>query len=55
MFVDTPGIFEPKRRLEAAIVRAALTGVADADVVAVVVDARKGLGREHPPRPRPAP
>ncbi len=43
MFVDTPGIFEPKRRLEAAIVRAALAGVADADVVAVVVDARKGL------------
>jgi GTP-binding protein Era len=43
MFVDTPGIFAPKRRLEAAIVRAALTGVADADVVVVVVDARKGL------------
>lgn len=43
MFVDTPGIFAPKRRLEAAIVRAALAGVADADLVVVVLDARKGL------------
>ena len=43
MFVDTPGIFAPRRRLESAMVRAALAGAADADVVVVVVDARRGL------------
>jgi GTPase len=43
MFVDTPGIFAPKRRLESAMVRAALAGAADADLVIVVLDARRGL------------
>ena len=43
LFVDTPGIFAPKRRLETAMVRAASAGIADADLVLLVLDARKGL------------
>jgi GTP-binding protein Era len=46
IFVDTPGIFKPKLRLERAMVRAAWSGAADADLVALVVDARKGLDAE---------
>jgi len=43
IFIDTPGIFKPKLRLERAMVRAAWSGAADADVVALVVDAKKGI------------
>ena len=43
VFVDTPGIFAPKRRLDRAMVDAAWTGAKDADVVALVVDAARGL------------
>jgi len=43
IFIDTPGIFKPKLRLERAMVRAAWSGAADADVVALVVDAKKGV------------
>jgi GTP-binding protein Era len=43
IFIDTPGIFKPKLRLERAMVRAAWSGAADADRVALVVDAKKGL------------
>jgi GTP-binding protein Era len=43
IFIDTPGIFKPKLRLERAMVRAAWSGATDADVVALVVDARKGI------------
>jgi GTPase len=43
IFVDTPGIFEPKRRLERAMVTTAWGGAADADVIALLIDARKGL------------
>ncbi len=43
IFVDTPGIFEPRRRLDQAMVAAAWGGAGDADVVALLVDARKGL------------
>ena len=39
VFVDTPGIFAPKRRLERAMVAAAWAGAADADLIVVVVDA----------------
>ena len=39
IFVDTPGIFAPKRRLERAMVAAAWAGAADADLVVVVIDA----------------
>lgn len=43
IFVDTPGIFAPKRRLERAMVAAAWAGVADADAVVLLVDAESGL------------
>ncbi|MBU0726749.1 MAG: GTPase Era [Alphaproteobacteria bacterium] len=39
IFVDTPGIFEPRRRLDRAMVRAAWDGAADADQVVLLVDA----------------
>ena len=39
IFVDTPGIFEPKRRLERAMVAAAWKGALDADLVVLLVDA----------------
>jgi len=43
VFVDTPGIFAPKRRLDRAMVAAAWSGAADADAVALVIDAKMGL------------
>lgn len=46
VFVDTPGIFRPKRRLERAMVATAWGGAADADVLVVLVDAKKGLTDE---------
>ncbi|HEX2593560.1 MAG TPA: GTPase Era, partial [Rhizomicrobium sp.] len=39
VFVDTPGIFQPKRRLDKAMVKAAWTGTEDADAVLLIVDA----------------
>ena len=42
IFVDTPGIFAPKRRLDRAMVATAWSGAGDADVIALLVDARKG-------------
>ena len=39
IFVDTPGIFAPKRRLDRAMVQAAWGGAADADVILLTVDA----------------
>jgi len=47
VFVDTPGIFAPKRRLDRAMVRAAWAGAHDADLVLVLIDARKGIGEEE--------
>lgn len=44
VLVDTPGIFAPKRRLDRAMVQAAWGGAQDADVIALVVDAKGGLG-----------
>ncbi len=46
IFVDTPGIFAPKRRLDRAMVARAWSGAGDADVVALLVDARKANGRD---------
>lgn len=46
VFVDTPGIFTAKRRLDRAMVDAAWTGAGDADFVALIVDAHKGLTEE---------
>ncbi len=44
LLVDTPGIFEPRRRLDRAMVSAAWDGAEDADVIVFLVDARAGLG-----------
>ena len=46
IFVDTPGIFAPKRRLDRAMVATAWSGAGDADAVALLVDARKGADPE---------
>lgn len=46
IFIDTPGIFAPRRRLDKAMVSAAWTGSSDADVTALIVDASKGLDEE---------
>jgi len=46
IFVDTPGIFAPRRRLDRAMVAAAWSGAGDADLVALVVDATRGMDEE---------
>ena len=46
VFVDTPGIFDPKRRLDRAMVTTAWGGAKDADLVGVLIDAKKGLDDE---------
>jgi len=46
VFIDTPGIFRPKRRLDRAMVTSAWAGAGDADVVALLVDAKRGLDDE---------
>ena len=46
VYVDTPGIFEPRRRLDRAMVAAAWTGAADADIRLLLIDARKGIDEE---------
>jgi len=46
VFVDTPGIFAPKRRLDRAMVGSAWGGAGDADVVAMLIDARRGVDEE---------
>ena len=43
VFVDTPGLFAPKRRLDRAMVAAAWSGAADADVVVLLVEANRGI------------
>jgi GTP-binding protein Era len=57
LLVDTPGIFEPRRRLDRAMVAAAWTGVQDADLILLVIDASEKIRdevleglekREHP-------
>lgn len=46
VFIDTPGIFKPKRRLDRAMVDAAWTGAHEADVIALLVDAAKGVDED---------
>ncbi len=46
IFVDTPGIFPPRRMLDEAMVEAAWASAAEADVVLMLVDARRGLDEE---------
>jgi GTP-binding protein Era len=48
IFVDTPGIFSPRRRLDRAMVTVAWSGAKDADVVALIMDAQRGLHDETP-------
>ncbi len=44
LLVDTPGIFEPQRRLDRAMVSAAWSGTEGADMIALVVDGKGGIG-----------
>ena len=52
VFVDTPGLFKPRRRLDRAMVAAAWGGAADADIVVLMVEAHRGIteGVERYPR-----
>ncbi len=43
IFVDTPGVFKPARRLDRAMVGAAMDAVSDADAILLVIDAQKGI------------
>ncbi|MDQ0470753.1 GTPase Era [Labrys wisconsinensis] len=47
VFVDTPGIFQPRRRLDRAMVTTAWGGAADADIVCLLVDAQRGLDESN--------
>ena len=46
VFIDTPGIFAPRRRLDRAMVANAWAGAHDADIAAVLIDAKRGLDAE---------
>ncbi|QHQ37080.1 GTPase Era [Algicella marina] len=43
VFVDTPGLFKPRRRLDRAMVSAAWAGAGDADIVVLMVEAHRGI------------
>ena len=43
IFIDTPGLFKPRRRLDRAMVAAAWGGAADADVVVLLIEAHRGM------------
>ncbi len=47
VFVDTPGLFAPKRRLDRAMVASAWGAAADADMLALLIDARKEASESH--------
>jgi GTP-binding protein Era len=49
VFIDTPGLFAPRRRLEQAMVEAAWGGAKDADLVVLMVDAAKGIDADLEP------
>ena len=46
IYVDTPGIFAPRRRLDRAMVAAAWSGAEDADATVLLVDAARGIDRD---------
>jgi len=46
VFIDTPGLFAPKKRLDTAMVEAAWGGARDADMVVLVIDAARGIDAE---------
>ena len=43
VFVDTPGLFRPRRRLDRAMVAAAWGGAADADIIVLLIEAHRGI------------
>lgn len=43
VFIDTPGIFRPRRKLDEAMVNAAWGGVHDADLIVLLIDAERGI------------
>ena len=43
VFVDTPGLFQPRRRLDRAMIAAAWGGAADADIVILLIEANRGV------------
>ena len=43
VFVDTPGLFKPRRRLDRAMVAAAWGGAGDADIVVLMIEAHRGI------------
>lgn len=43
VFVDTPGLFRPRRRLDRAMVKAAWGGAADADIIVLLIEAQRGV------------
>lgn len=43
IFVDTPGLFRPRRHLDRAMVAAAWSGAADADIVVLLIEAHRGI------------
>ena len=43
VFVDTPGLFRPRRRLDRAMVKAAWGGASDADIIVLLIEAHRGL------------
>jgi GTP-binding protein Era len=49
VFIDTPGLIAPRRRLETAMVEAAWGGARDADLVLLIVDAAKGIDEDVAP------
>jgi len=49
VLVDTPGIFQPRRRLDRAMVQAAWGGAQGADLIALIVDSKAGLGPKVEP------
>ena len=46
VFIDTPGIFAPRRRLDRAMVTSAWSGAHDADILALLIDAKSGIDEE---------
>jgi GTPase len=45
LFVDTPGIFEPRRRLDRAMVASAWGSASDADMIMLMIDAERGVDK----------
>src|SRR5260370_6990887 len=46
VFIDTPGIFAPRRRLDPAMVTNAWSAPHDADIAALLIDAKRGIDEE---------